>query len=221
MSQVDFSKKCRDRVNFNYSKLRRVLEDFGKYGECTEWTRLDILGRGIETIQILQNRVQTALNLPKRNRSMSNKEACSLYRDNLNTAFDVLQNEVQKCGIREVSKFRLFSRSGIIEAAIFVIEKLKEENGIERTSGPIHSIIHNRRRSFDLLEEEPPILDEPRKLRKMSYGSLSPTSQILPAFDVQKYLIRRQLALLQYQQTFSLFSNLSRQNNSTSWSPWQ
>ena len=143
---------------------------------------------------------------------MTNKEACSLYRDNLNKSFDILRHLLEECGISEVKKFRLFSRSGIIEGAIFVINKLKNGKYLNLHSGLIGHIINNRKRNFNSVEDVcvDTVSNKFRKIGSAEY--------------LQNYLINRRLDILN-QQRFNTLYQLqtvlnSKNQQSPNWRPW-
>ena len=51
---VDFSRKCRDRVNFFFQKLKITLKKIQIYQSTSlNWNRFEILERALQRIQIL------------------------------------------------------------------------------------------------------------------------------------------------------------------------
>ena len=59
---VNFSKKCRDRVNFFFQKLKITLKKIPKFQSAhLNWNRFEILERAAQMIQILEGQIPEAL----------------------------------------------------------------------------------------------------------------------------------------------------------------
>ena len=127
---VDFSRKCRDRVNFFFQKLKIKLKNIPKFQSGhLNWNRFEILERALHIIQIIDGiqiepNEQTGLN----RKDLNNKQLCQLYRTRLNLGFDKLRNILEEKV--ELRQFRLFSRAGLLEATIHYLERflLLEDN---------------------------------------------------------------------------------------------
>ena len=119
---TDFSRKCRDKVNISFKKLKIILSSFPRYSQCQEWSRFDILERAVEALELkrgISNSYTRRNNIDRTN--LSNKELCQLYRTRLNNAFDALKCELDLLG-EDLSGFRLFSRNGILQAACAILQ---------------------------------------------------------------------------------------------------
>lgn len=122
---VDFSRKCRDRVNFFFGELKSTLCSFPRYSNCHEWSRFDILERATEALELRRGVVNGKRDqAPVDKSNLSNKELCQLYRTRLNTGFYTLRNELDKCENVNLAKFRLFSRAGLLEATCYLLKPI-------------------------------------------------------------------------------------------------
>ena len=121
---VDFSRKCRDRVNFFFQKLKISLKKIPDYQSThLNWNRFEILERALQQIQILDgpshNQLQPEIeNFDRKN--LNNKELCQLYRTRLNLGFEKLRKILEQK--QELRQFRLFSRAGLLEATVHYLE---------------------------------------------------------------------------------------------------
>ena len=122
---IDFSRKCRDRVNFFFQKLKISLKKIPEYQSThLNWNRFEILERALQQIQIIDGKAgaqleNIMLNNPNR-KDLNNKELCQLYRTRLNLGFDKLRNILEQKP--ELAQFRLFSRAGLLEATVHYLE---------------------------------------------------------------------------------------------------
>ena len=122
---IDFSRKCRDRVNFFFQKLKISLKKFPEYQSTNlNWNRFEILERALQQIQIIDGKTEgqlenTMVNAFNR-KDLNNKELCQLYRTRLNLGFDKLRNILEQKP--ELAQFRLFSRAGLLEATVHYLE---------------------------------------------------------------------------------------------------
>ena len=125
---IDFSRKCRDRVNFFFQKLKISLKKIPEYQSThLNWNRFEILERALQQIQIIDGKAETqfentSLNISNR-KDLNNKELCQLYRTRLNLGFDKLRNILEQKP--ELAQFRLFSRAGLLEATVHYLETKK------------------------------------------------------------------------------------------------
>ena len=133
---VDFSRKCRDRVNFFFQKLKISLQKIPDYQSSgLNWNRFEILERALQQIQMIDgsNRTNFGTELatdPSSNRKdMNNKELCQLYRTRLNLGFEKLRNILEQKP--ELRQFRLFSRAGLLEATIHYLETQLPSHGLQ------------------------------------------------------------------------------------------
>ena len=193
---VDFSRKCRDRVNFFFKELKSILADFPRYQECREWSRFDILERAIEALE-LRRGVINGETYCQRNEidktNLTNKQLCQLYRTRLNTGFDALRNELDQC-TTDLTKFRLFSRAGLLQAACHVLRPMSPRK---------------RQRSTDD-DESTPV----KKIQLNDSGYDSPNTSFSPALRFQyAYAISRLQAHIYSQQQ-------STKTEQTYWRPW-
>jgi len=122
---VDFSRKCRDRVNFFFQKLKISLKKIAEYQSThLNWNRFEILERALQQIQIIDGKAESQLENTMLNafnrKDLNNKELCQLYRARLNLGFDKLRNILEQKP--ELAQFRLFSRAGLLEATVHYLE---------------------------------------------------------------------------------------------------
>jgi len=125
---VDFSRKCRDRVNFFFQKLKITLKKIPIYQSTSlNWNRFEILERALQQIQILDgSKLKTNGSIHQEiqdfnRKDLNNKELCQLYRTRLNLGFEKLRNILEQK--QELRQFRLFSRAGLLEAAVHYLER--------------------------------------------------------------------------------------------------
>ena len=188
---TDFSRKCRDKVNVSFKKLKIILSSFPRYRQCQEWSRFDILERAIESFE-LKRGLALSNSYTRRNRvdrtNLSNKELCQLYRTRLNNAFDALKNELDLLE-DDLSGYRLFSRNGILQAACAMLHDQVK--------------IATKRKRDDSEEESP------KKIRLNDSGYQSPS--LSPTLSLQyAYLI----SYLKAQES------LKHQEQTQFWRPW-
>ena len=129
---VDFSRKCRDRVNFFFQKLKITLQKVSIYqSTCLNWNRFEILERALQQIQVLDGSMIKKNGSTDPNdfnrKDLNNKELCQLYRTRLNLGFEKLRNILEQK--QELRQFRLFSRAGLLEAAGHYLETKLPCNG--------------------------------------------------------------------------------------------
>lgn len=129
---VDFSRKCRDRVNFFFQKLKITLQKVSIYqSTCLNWNRFEILERALQQIQVLDGSMIKKNGSTDPNdfnrKDLNNKELCQLYRTRLNLGFEKLRNILEQK--QELRQFRLFSRAGLLEAAVHYLETKLPCNG--------------------------------------------------------------------------------------------
>ena len=133
---VDFSRKCRDRVNFFFQKLKITLKKISNYQSTSlNWNRFEILERALQQIQILDGSKMLTKNgaiHPDMNnfsrKDLNNKELCQLYRTRLNLGFEKLRNILEQK--QELRQFRLFSRAGLLEAAVHYLDTKLPSNEV-------------------------------------------------------------------------------------------
>ena len=175
---VDFSRKCRDRVNYFFQKLKNLLKSDVRYHQMADWTRFEILERAIECLKringdfTIDNQLQVDSDA---RRGMNNKQLCQLYRTRLNSAFANLRSQIEKVKNSEVEEFRLFSRAGLLEATLFVLENKIEKN---------EKIRENRKRSIPADFE---VDQSPNKIPSLnnSIGTASPSDSPKPLQSYQ------------------------------------
>ena len=194
---VDFSRKCRDRVNLFFKELKSILAHFPRYQQCREWSRFDILERGIEALELSRG-VINGETYCQRNEidktNLTNKQLCQLYRIRLNTGFDALRNELDQCKI-DLAKFRLFSRAGLLEAACHVLRPTSTSKKRQRSTDDDHYT---------------PV----KKIQLNDSGYDSPNVSLSPAIRFQyAYAISRLQAQIYSQQQ-------STKTEQTYWRPW-
>ena len=129
---VDFSRKCRDRVNFFFQKLKITLQKVSIYQSTSlNWNRFEILERALQQIQVLDGSMIKKSGSTDPNdfnrKDLNNKELCQLYRTRLNLGFEKLRNILEQK--QELRQFRLFSRAGLLEAAVHYLETKLPCNG--------------------------------------------------------------------------------------------
>ena len=129
---VDFSRKCRDRVNFFFQKLKITLQKVSIYQSTSlNWNRFEILERALQQIQVLDGSMIKKSGSTDPNdfnrKDLNNKELCQLYRTRLNLGFEKLRNILEQK--HELRQFRLFSRAGLLEAAVHYLETKLPCNG--------------------------------------------------------------------------------------------
>ena len=125
---VNFSRKCRDRVNFFFQKLKISLKKIPTYqSKNLNWNRFEILERALQQIQVIdgifknsENELATSSNFSSERKDLNNKELCQLYRTRLNLGFDKLRNILEQKP--ELAQYRLFSRAGLLEATVHYLE---------------------------------------------------------------------------------------------------
>ena len=134
--KVDFSRKCRDKISFNFQRLRKHLEQLDEYRSLHEWNRFSILERAAETVKRLavNNNIQSVESknncIWDRN-GLDNKDLCKLYRSRLNNTFDQLLNELKRSNMIELSQYRTTSRAGILEAACdFLASRIRNQHHV-------------------------------------------------------------------------------------------
>ena len=196
---IDFSRKCRDRVNFFFKQLRTTLQTFPRYQSCTEWSRFDILERSVEALEFRRGLVSEQSYRSKIHvdrTEMTNKELCQLYRTRLNSGFDALRSELEVAENFDKTKFRLFSRAGILEATCSILTPL---------SSKLNPKSRKRCRESDKIS--------PSKIQLNDSGYESPKSEVSPS-------LRFQYAYMQYIQAHASQLLKTKQPESTYWRPW-
>ena len=198
---IDFSRKCRDRVNFFFKQLKSLLQKFPRYQNCQEWSRFDILERSVEALEFRRGLVSDESYRSKNQvdrTDLTNKELCQLYRTRLNSGFDALRTELQLAKDFDKTKFRLFSRAGILEATCSILTPLCAEISPK-----------SRKRCRDEPETSPSKI----QLNDSGYESPKSNDIILPS-------LRFQYAYMQYIQAHASQLLKTKQPESTYWRPW-
>ena len=121
METVSFSKRCRGRVNEKFSELRKILEII--FPNCQNWNRFHIIDLAL--IAISGKPAETGSDPLEPALNRSNKEACAFYRAKMNAAFENLKNEIEKSAKVNSNNYRLFTRAGILQAAIDLIRQTR------------------------------------------------------------------------------------------------
>jgi len=155
---TSFSKKCRNRVNEKFSKLRIILGSF--FPDCDDWNRFRVIERALILLRGTSNNSSVEQFEPTQ--SMSNKEACALYRSKMNIAFEMLKTEVENITSIDAKKYRLFTRAGVLEAAIDAIGEMRQN--FAQNFPPNRGVKRSRADSVSSISP-----------RSDSVGSISPT----------------------------------------------
>jgi len=110
-----------------FQKLKITLKKIQIYQSTSlNWNRFEILERALQQIQILDGSIiktngSFQQDMQDFNRKdLNNKELCQLYRTRLNLGFEKLRNVLEQK--QELRQFRLFSRAGLLEAAVHYLE---------------------------------------------------------------------------------------------------
>jgi hypothetical protein len=192
-TSTDFSRKCRDRVSRNFSIIRQMLEPI--FNNASDWNRFKIIKRAL--IVIKGEKIDHE-KPSKISTSQSNKEACAQYRSKINASFRCLRDSLEHSGC-DLSKYRIFTRAGILEATI---DCLKSKIGNITKPIPEPSIIH--RAPKRKLEDYQNSIEK-RSPTELSTGSISPNSDSdyeQPNYFHRQNIIRQQILsqkLFQYQ----------------------
>ena len=241
---VDFSRKCRDRVNFFFQKLKITLQTVSIYqSTCLNWNRFEILERALQQIQVLDGSMIKKNGSTDPNdfnrKDLNNKELCQLYRTRLNLGFEKLRNILEQK--QELRQFRLFSRAGLLEAAVHYLETKLPCNG---TALPKPNLKRER------IDEDDQVIS-PKKIPKPyftnqfpliqypnlnnSTGFESPDSQLSPVdmrsstYSQQSHLYSLELAraqliaynrLILLRNATQIAQRESRSESAGVWRPW-
>ena len=176
-TSTDFSRKCRDRVNRNFSIIRQMLEPV--FTNASDWNRFKIIERALIIIKGEKIDFEKPTKIPN---SQSNKEACAQYRSKMNASFGCLRDSFEKSGL-DLSKYRIFTRAGILEATI---DCLKSKIGNVSKPIPEPSIIY--RAPKRKLEDYQNSIEK-RSPTELSTGSISPNSD--SDYEQPNYLFSR------------------------------
>ena len=205
---VDFSRKCRDKVNFFFGELKSTLCSFPRYSNFQNWSRFETLERATEAIELRRGVVNAQRDqMPIDKSNLSNKQLCQLYRARLNAAFDALRNELDKCTDVNLAKFRLFSRAGLLEAACHLLKPITP-----------------RKRRREQHDDDEATVTPVKKVQLNDSGYSSPQQQQSPALRFQyAYAIGRLQAQIyarqQCQQKFTA-TRTTTTTEPTYWRPW-
>ena len=196
-TSTDFSRKCRDRVNRNFSIIRQMLEQV--FINASDWNRFKIIDRALIVIKSEKIDLEKPTKITN---SQSNKEACAQYRSKINASFGCLRDSLENCGL-DLSKYRIFTRAGILEATIDCL-KLKIVNITKPIPEP--SIIYRAQKRK--LEDYHNSIEK-RSPSELSTGSISPNSDsdheqpnVFCSQNISHKIIEQQIfnqKLIQYQ----------------------
>ena len=229
--EVNFSRKCRDRVNQLFAQLRSQLEPF--YPRSEDWNRFRIIERALARIRGTGTGCDfAALESAEPTHQKSNKEACAFYRSKLNFAFDMLKAEIEKRPEISSRHYRLFTRAGILQGTIDILQTLGGVPSLPKPAFAPRPAGLKRKHSPDALYDLEPL----RKRQSSPSGSvesISPRSQstLSPPFPTaselpaQFHLTR----MLQTQALINFYASVAKlreqtgnaeQSASPTWRPW-
>ena len=195
-TSTDFSRRCRDRVNQKFSIIRKILEPV--FLNASDWNRFRIIER---TLIVLKGE-NFGQEKTKTSGTKSNREACAEYRSKLNSSFNLLRDELENSQL-DSSKYRLFSRAGILEASIDALKKKLEF--LTFKPNPYPTIISRvPKRKLEDFENS----IEKRSPTENSFGSDSPGSEsdgeqpnfAFYALEMRQKFIKQQLLQHYFQQ---------------------
>ena len=172
---INFSRKCRDKVNTHFANLRKMLTPV--FPDSVDWNRFKIIERALV---VLGSRKNEDFETEVITGQKTNKEACALYRSKLNRSFEDLKETLRVRNLVNLREYRLFTRAGILDCAIssidVIIKNQRAYTGIiaEPTvlPRPVISSNGSRKRScHDFYQPESKFSRTPD-----STGSISPKS---------------------------------------------
>ena len=118
----NFSRKCRDKVNTHFARLRKIMSPY--FPDSSDWNRFRIIERALV---LLGARKSDDFETEITSGQKSNKEACAIYRSKLNRSFDELKVTLQARNLVNLREYRLFTRAGILACAISSLQVILEK----------------------------------------------------------------------------------------------